>query len=151
MVQAIRFAGAKDGLPQMQRSLHWGPVQWSSGWYCLVLSHLSQHHKHQKRKLFWKIAPEVVADFSLNLFMGYKSRKTRSVSVEEEMVELEMGSCSTIVNWNQFCWDVAVQYFLNHPERFGGCDTVAEIDESLFARWKYNRGHVVREQCILGG
>ena len=77
--------------------------------------------------------------------------RSRGLGVDRQMAELEIGSRSTIVDWNQFCRDVAVQYFLNHPERLGGRDSIVEIDESLFARRKYNRGHVVREQWIMGG
>ena len=45
---------------------------------------------------------------------------------------------------------MAVQHFVNHPERLGGNGHIVEIDESLFAGHKYERGHLVREQWILG-
>ena len=40
---------------------------------------------------------------------------------------------------------------MNHPEPIGGEDRVVEIDESLLARRKYNRGRIVKEQWIVGG
>ncbi len=46
-----------------------------------------------------------------------------------------------------------VEYFLNHPEKLGGPGMIVEIDESLFARRKYNCSHVVAvaEKWIMGG
>ena len=67
------------------------------------------------------------------------------------MHELDIGGKQTVTDWNQFCRVVAVQYFLNHPQRLGGPGMIVEINESLFTRRKYNRGHVVAEQWIMGG
>ena len=67
------------------------------------------------------------------------------------MEELEIGSCTTVVDWMQFCRDVCVNYFLQNPCRIGGEGVIVEIDESLFARRKYNRGRVVEQQWIFGG
>ena len=39
---------------------------------------------------------------------------------EQVMHELEIGSCGTLTDWNQFCRDVCVQYFQNNPEQIGG-------------------------------
>ena len=57
----------------------------------------------------------------------------------------------TVVDWFQFCRDIPVAFFLNNPVAIGGPGHIVEIDESLFARRKYNRGRVVPEQWILGG
>jgi len=67
------------------------------------------------------------------------------------MWELDIGCDQTIVDWKQFCRDVCVSYFLNHPEPIGGENRVVEIDESLFSRRKYNRGRILKEQWIFGG
>ena len=75
----------------------------------------------------------------------------KGLSVLQTMRELKISGEHTIVDWNQFCRDVAVQHFVNHPERLGGNGHIVEIDESLFARRKYERGHLVRERWILGG
>ena len=73
------------------------------------------------------------------------------MSQDQIMWEVEIGSEQTIVDWKQFCCDVCVPYFLNHPEPIGDEDRVVEIDESLFARRKYNRGRIVKEQWIFAG
>ena len=65
--------------------------------------------------------------------------------------ELDIGGEHTIVDWFQFCRDVAVSYFLNNPVPIGGLGHVVEIDESLFAKRKYNRGRLIAEQWIFGG
>ena len=67
------------------------------------------------------------------------------------MKELEIGGEQTIVDWKQFCRDVCVSYFLNHPERIGGDGEVVELDESLFAKRKYNRGRLIEERWVFGG
>ena len=61
--------------------------------------------------------------------------RSQGLAVDREMAKLEIGSCSTIVTWSQFCMDVAVHCFLNHLKRLGGHDSIVEIDESLFA-WR---------------
>ncbi|XP_074660563.1 uncharacterized protein LOC141913025 [Tubulanus polymorphus] len=76
---------------------------------------------------------------------------SRGMSVADTMHELEIQSEHTIVDWNQFCRDVCVSYFVNHPTQLGGPGRLVEIDESLFARRKYNQGRIVAEQWIFGG
>ena len=66
------------------------------------------------------------------------------------MKELEIRSGHTVVDWKHFCRYVCVSYFLNHPEHIGGEGQVVEIDESLFARRKYNRGRLIPEQWVFG-
>ena len=87
----------------------------------------------------------------LTYFWSIDCGRSRGLSQQQIMKELEIGCNSTIVDWKQFCRDVCVSYFLNHPEQIGGEDRVVEIDESLFARRKYNRGRIVAEQWIFGG
>ena len=65
--------------------------------------------------------------------------------------ELQIKGEHTVVDWLQFCRDVPVEYFLNNPAPIGGAGHIVEIDESLFARRKYNRGRVVPETWIIGG
>ena len=77
--------------------------------------------------------------------------RARGPSVEKLMRELEIGGQHTIVDWNQYCRDVCVEYFTRHADQIGGPGAIVEIDESLFARRKNNVGHQVPEKWILGG
>ena len=69
----------------------------------------------------------------------------------QRMRGLKISGKHTIVDWNQLCRDMAVQHFVNHPEHLGGNGHIVESIESLFARQKFEPGHLVREQWILGG
>ena len=75
--------------------------------------------------------------------------RSRGLSVEQTMKELDVDGKQTITDWSQYCRDVAVEFFLGNPERLGGQGRIVEIDESLFARRKYHRGHLVAEQWIM--
>ena len=77
----------------------------------------------------------------------------RRPSVETIMKELKISSNKSVVDWNQFCRDVCVEYFANNPEKVGGVGQIVEIDETLFARRKYNGGpgRDVPPQWIFGG
>ncbi|XP_033105195.1 uncharacterized protein LOC117107601 [Anneissia japonica] len=76
--------------------------------------------------------------------------RPRGPSQANIMKELEIGSEHTVVDWNQFCRDVTVNYFRNHPEQLGGPGVIVEIDESLFSKRKNHVGRVVREQWVFG-
>ena len=54
-------------------------------------------------------------------------------------------------DWFQFCRDVCETYFLVNPVQIGGVCHIVKIDESLFARQKYNCGRLVAEQWVFGG
>ena len=77
--------------------------------------------------------------------------KSRRLSQDQLKLELEINSSHTIADWKQYCRDICVEYFTNHPQQIGGPGHIVEIDESLFAKRKYNRGHRVPEQWIFGG
>ena len=50
----------------------------------------------------------------------------------------------SIMDWYNFCRDIATGYLLRHPVRLGGNgpQDIVEVDEALFKRKnKYNRGH----------
>ena len=71
--------------------------------------------------------------------------------MEDAQHELQIGSEHSIVDWNQYCRDIAVSRFVNYPVQIRGPGHIVEIDESLFSRRKYNRGRIVHEQWIFGG
>ena len=67
--------------------------------------------------------------------------KSRGLSVKDVQAQLDIGHAGTVVDWNQYCRDIAVQYFLNNPVQLGGPGRIVEIDESLFSRRKNNQGN----------
>ena len=73
------------------------------------------------------------------------------MSYKDIKLELEISSQHTIVDWMQFCRDICVECFVRNPMRIGGEGRIVEIDESLFATRKYNRGRIVQQQWIFGG
>ena len=93
-----------------------------------------------------------MADSWYNLCVVSKCRpKVGGPPIDFVKHELQIKSDHTIVDWNQFCRDVAVAYFHNNPVQLGGPGRIVEIDESLFARRKYNRSRIVPEQWVFGG
>lgn len=65
----------------------------------------------------------------------------RGLGEDWQMVELEIiGSCSTVVHWNQFC---KAFMFLNHQRDWalGRCIAVVENDKSLFAMGEQDMGN----------
>eukprot|EP00795_Rhopilema_esculentum_P005714 gene5714-10965_t len=61
---------------------------------------------------------------------GYQGRISEPATAWT-MRELNMNEEHTIVDWNQFCRDAAVQHFLNHPKLLGGNRYIVKIDERL--------------------
>ena len=47
--------------------------------------------------------------------------------------------------------DICGEYFLRHPAVIGGVGHIVEIDESAWAKCKYNQGCVVSTRLAFGG
>jgi len=65
---------------------------------------------------------------------------------------LNMTSQHTLVDYAQFCRDICSWYLVEHPGActIGGPGHIVQIDESVMAKRKYNRGRVVKERWVLG-
>jgi hypothetical protein len=73
---------------------------------------------------------------------------------QNQVEELTGVSQHTLVDWNEFCresCEVALEKMLEGGQLIGGVGVVVEIDESKFAKRKYNRGHSVKGGWVLGG
>ena len=89
--------------------------------------------------------------FGLTLIWSRSAGSSRGMSYEDIKLELEISSQHAIVDWMQFCRDICVEYLVRNPMRIGDEGRIVEIDESLFAMGKYNRGRIMPQQWIFGG
>uniref|UniRef100_A0A914CQ65 ISXO2-like transposase domain-containing protein n=1 Tax=Acrobeloides nanus TaxID=290746 RepID=A0A914CQ65_9BILA len=60
-------------------------------------------------------------------------------------------SSSTIVDWLNFCRDIAAIWCSSYNSKIGGPAKIVEIDETVITKRKYNRGRLVKEQIWLFG
>ena len=70
----------------------------------------------------------------------------------QDQIHHEIGtSGKTDVDFASFCREVCETSIMNRSEQIGGKDIVVEIDESKFAKRKYNIGHRVVGGWVFGG
>ena len=70
----------------------------------------------------------------------------------QTLIHHEIGTCGkTDVDWASFCREVCEYAVMKKSEKIGGQDIVVEIDESKFAKRKYNVGHRVVGGWVFGG
>ena len=69
----------------------------------------------------------------------------------DAQLEFQIRSEHFIVDWNRYCRETVVSYFIKNLVRIGVSEHIVEIDESLFPRKKYNRGRIVPKQWIFAG
>lgn len=72
------------------------------------------------------------------------------MSQDQIQHELQLSS-RTDVDWASFCREVCETAIMRDSEKIGGTDIVVEIDESKFAKRKYNVGHRVQGGWVFGG
>ena len=68
--------------------------------------------------------------------------KSRGMSMADAQHELQIRSKHSIVDWNQYCRDIAISHFINNPVQIGGPRQIVEIDKNLFSRRKYNQSRI---------
>ena len=73
----------------------------------------------------------------------------KSFSLVRAARHLEI-STRTAVDFNVFCCEVTLKYFENQ-EAIGGQDIEVEIDETVVARRKFEKGRIVRTVWVFGG
>eukprot|EP00795_Rhopilema_esculentum_P009846 gene9846-18425_t len=87
----------------------------------------------------------------LTYFWSLDCGRTKGLSQKQVLKQLEIKSEHTVVDWKQFCRDVCLEHFLNNPQQIDGPGRIVEIDESLFAKRKYNCGRILSQNWIFGG
>ena len=120
------------------------------GWRCPV-QRCRRIHSVRKGSFFYQSKLKLWQILGLSIEWSKAAGSSRGDSYDNIAAELEIGCKGTIVDWNQFCRDICVEYFVRNPCKLGGPGRTVEIDESLFAKRKYNRGRVVAKQWIFGG
>ena len=73
----------------------------------------------------------------------------KSFSLVRAARHLEI-SIRTAVDFNVFCCEVTLKY-LENQEAIGGQDIEVEIDETVVARRKFEKGRIVRTVWVFGG
>ena len=76
------------------------------------------------------------------------SKKCNQTFIREE---LQIGSCTTLVDWFNFAREVCAEIMEADNEQIGGEGKEVEIDESKFGKRKFNRGRRVDGCWVFGG
>ena len=75
-------------------------------------------------------------------------RQNMGFSQEQSKKELKVNSDHIIVDWKQYCRDICVDYFTNHPHQISGIWHIVEIKERRFAKRKTIEGTKFPEQSV---
>jgi hypothetical protein len=60
-------------------------------------------------------------------------------------------SAHTVSVWGMFCRETTLVFLAGCFVKIGGPQNTVEIDESMFGRPKYHRGHPINGQWVFGG
>jgi hypothetical protein len=75
-----------------------------------------------------------------------------SVNLPQHQIIQQLSlATNTAVDWDSFCREVCEVTIMRESCKIGGEGKVVQIDESLFGKRKYHRGHVVKGQWVFGG
>jgi len=108
-----------------------------------------------KRKKFKKITTNSFFDQTRLTFQQIFTMMLlwiAGVPQKEKGLVMNLSSQHTKVNYFQLFRDVCSHHLLQTPGlfQFGGPGVVVQIDESVIAKRKYNRGRVVPERWVVG-
>ena len=72
--------------------------------------------------------------------------------LENQVIERYLQlTTKTVCKWAEKCRQVVYDHLFSHPEKIGGPGVIVEVDESMFGRRKYHRGHRVDGHWVFGG
>ena len=115
-------------------------------WYCRIRTGQNKHeHRLSLRTGTFFEKSNMTIEECIQFFYLW----THGISQDQIQHELQLSS-RTDVDWASFCREICETTILRDSEKIGGKDIV-EIDESKFAKRKYNVGHRVQGGWVFGG
>lgn len=116
-------------------------------WYCRKVSGANKHeHRLSIRTgTFFSNSNLTLEEILQFVYMWVQG-------MPQSCIQHELGTSNTTdVDWASFCREVCEVVVMDGSEQIGGKDIVVEIDESKFAKRKYNVGHRVKGGWVFGG
>ena len=116
-------------------------------WYCRIKSGDMKHeHKLSLRTgTFFEKSNMTIEEILQIIYFWVHGHSQKNI-------QHELGiSSSTDVDWAMFCREVCETTVMTSSDKIGGKDVIVEIDESKFAKRKYNVGHRVQGGWVFGG
>ena len=116
-------------------------------WYCRIKTGPKKHeHKLSLRTgTFFEKSNMTIEEILQIVYLWVHGHSQQNIQHEVGI------SSSTDVDWASFCREVCEVSVMRNSEKIGGQGIVAEIDESKFAKRKYNVGHRVKGGLVFGG
>lgn len=116
-------------------------------WYCRIKKG-PQKHEHRlsiRTGTFFEKSNMTIEEILQIIYMWIHGHSQKNIQHEQGI------SSATDVDWCSFCREVCEVSIINSSEKIGGPGIVVEIDESKFAKRKYNVGHRVKGGWVFGG
>ena len=116
-------------------------------WYCRVRKgpHSHEHRLTIRTDTFFSKSNMTLEEIVQFIYLWVHGNS-------QDTIAHELGTSSnTDVDWASFCREVCEETLMRRSEKIGGKDVVVEIDESKFAKRKYNVGHRVTGGWVFVG
>ena len=103
-------------------------------WYCRVRTgpNKHEHRRSMRTGTFFEKSNMTLEEIIQFLYFW-----SHGLSQDQIQHELQL-SCRTDVDWASFCREICETSIIRDSEKIGGKDIIVEIDESKFAKRKYN-------------